>query len=143
MAHVADAPAHVDSDLVTRRSIAGHSKEPTDLEDNAAILQANPKRSTIRDRYCSLDNRSGAGEIRLVRRVRKVLRLDAERVALARGPTTTALVVTGTFTTEKDLVVDARALGLSIALIALLARAPVAVALIAAAAAAALARLFL
>jgi hypothetical protein len=43
-------------------------------------------------------------------------------------------VVLGTFTTDRDLVLDPRAAGLATALVALLLRAPVVVALLAAAA---------
>ena len=51
-----------------------------------------------------------------------------------------ALVVTQVFGEERDLVVDARALGLAAAVVALVARAPILVVVIAAAAATAVAR---
>jgi hypothetical protein len=54
-----------------------------------------------------------------------------------------ALVVIGTFSTGRELVLDARVLGVAAALVALLARAPLVVALIGAAAVTALARLLL
>ncbi len=52
-----------------------------------------------------------------------------------------ALVVTGTFTTNARLVLDPRALGLLVAYVALLARAPLSLVLVAAATATALCRL--
>lgn len=64
-------------------------------------------------------------------------------IALLAPALLAALVVTGTFTTGGALVVDARAVGLGVALVALLARAPVVIALVAAAAATALVRLVL
>jgi hypothetical protein len=54
-------------------------------------------------------------------------------IALLAPALLAALVVLGTFTTDRDLVLDARAAGLVTALVALLLRAPVLVALIAAA----------
>jgi branched-subunit amino acid transport protein len=62
-------------------------------------------------------------------------------IALLAPALLAALVVLGTFTSDRTLVVDARAAGLATALVALLARAPVVVALIAAAAVTALLRL--
>jgi branched-subunit amino acid transport protein len=62
-------------------------------------------------------------------------------IALLAPALLAALVVLGTFTSDRTLVVDARAAGLATALVALLARAPVVVALVAAAAVTALLRL--
>jgi hypothetical protein len=57
----------------------------------------------------------------------------ARVIALLAPALLAALVVIGTFTTERTLVLDARAAGLAAALAALLARAPVVVALVIAA----------
>jgi hypothetical protein len=62
-------------------------------------------------------------------------------IALVAPALLAALVVIGAFTTQREIVVDARALGLGVALVALLLRAPLVVALVAAAAVTALARL--
>jgi hypothetical protein len=62
-------------------------------------------------------------------------------IALVAPALLAALVVIGAFSTQRELVVDARALGLGVALVALLLRAPLVVALVAAAAVTALARL--
>lgn len=55
-------------------------------------------------------------------------------IALLAPALLAALVVLGTFTTDRDVVLDARSAGLATALVALLLRAPVVVALLAAAA---------
>jgi hypothetical protein len=64
-------------------------------------------------------------------------------IALLAPALLAALVVLGTFSTDRDLVLDARAAGLATALVALLLRAPVVVALLAAAAVTAGVRLLL
>ncbi|MCO1656209.1 AzlD domain-containing protein [Pseudonocardia humida] len=62
-------------------------------------------------------------------------------IALVAPALLAALVVIGAFSTQRGIVVDARALGLGAALAALLLRAPLVVALVAAAVVTALARL--
>jgi branched-subunit amino acid transport protein len=64
-------------------------------------------------------------------------------IALVAPALLAALVVIGAFSTGREIVVDARALGLGAALVALLLRAPLVVALVAAAVVTALARLVL
>ena len=64
-------------------------------------------------------------------------------IALLAPALLAALVVVGAFSSERGLVVDARALGLGAALVALLLRAPLVLALVAAAVVTALARLLL
>jgi hypothetical protein len=72
---------------------------------------------------------------------RELPRPVAGVVALLAPALLAALVVIGAFSTGRDLVLDARVLGLAAALVALLARAPLVVVLVVAAAVTALARL--
>lgn len=62
-------------------------------------------------------------------------------IALVAPALLAALVVIGAFSPQREIVVDARALGLGVALVALLLRTPLVVALVAAAAVTALTRL--